>query len=70
MKQEKQTSPEELVITDEMTEQAKAIVKEGLDLFAKQTQQLAADLAAFNERHKQAKEKIQRGGYRTSGRII
>ena len=65
-----QSLPQEIKITEEMAEQAKTILKNSLDLFAEQTHQLASDIAKFNERQKQAQERIRRGGYRTSGRIV
>jgi hypothetical protein len=45
-----------------MTEQAKAIIQSGFDLFAEQTQQLAEELAQFNQRHKQARRPVEHGG--------
>ena len=53
-----------------MTEQAKRLLKSGLDLFEGQARHFADDLAEFNARQKQARERIEHGGRRASGRIV
>lgn len=57
-------------ITEETIERAKQYMQQGFDLLEQHTRQLAEQLAKFNQEHEAAKEKIQRGGTRTSGRII
>ena len=57
-------------LTEEIADKAKLLLKETLDVFAEQNQNLTESLQRFNARQKQAEEKIKSGGYRTSGRIV
>lgn len=60
----------DLAMTPEIAEQTALLLTNSMRALAAQTEQMAADLQAFNTRKKEAQERIERGGYRTSSRII
>ena len=64
------TPAPEGALPQEVIEQTKEMVQEGLNLFSHHAQKLSEDLARFNERQKAAQQRIRNGGKRTSGRII
>ena len=54
----------------DFAEQSQRIVNNAFRLLAEQTQQLANDIAEFNQRRSDTKERIRRGARRTTRRVI
>ncbi|HZP81288.1 MAG TPA: hypothetical protein VFB21_06605 [Chthonomonadaceae bacterium] len=62
--------PEDIQISEEVQEEAKSLIKEAFQLFDNQMKNMAADLAEFNRKRQEVRERIQRGARRTTGRIV
>jgi hypothetical protein len=54
----------------DFAEQSQRIVNNAFRLLAEQTQQLANDIAEFNQRRNDTKERIRRGARRTTRRVV
>lgn len=57
-------------LPDDLAEQSERLVSNALRMLARQTQQMASDIAEFSRRRSETKERIRRGARRTTGRVV
>lgn len=68
---DKTTLPPSVIdVPEEVQEDAKEMVRGAFRLFADHTQRMADEMAEFNTKRQNVREKIQNGARRTSGRIV
>jgi hypothetical protein len=53
-----------------LEDQASDVIANAFRLFKDHTERLTEDIKGFNERRREMREAIERGGRRTSGRIV
>lgn len=53
-----------------LEDQASDVMASAFRLFRDHTERLTEDIKGFNERRRESREAIERGGRRTSGRIV
>jgi hypothetical protein len=65
-----QEKPLQIDLPEDAKEKAKEMIDAAFRLFSDHAQNMADELAAFNRKRKEVRERIERGARRTSGRIV
>jgi len=67
---ERLNSGEPYDIPENLREEAAKTIKQAFQLFSDHNKRMAEDLAAFNQKQAEIKERLKSGANRTSGRIV